>query len=419
MFRKYCFRKSRPGKQRFFFSFGAMRCRFGGMAALAVAEYASDCDVTLEGSLVSTQVDIRSPGHNSEWPLGEIPVILEVSASPAWVLEHPDIVLCSRLDDEVPTCAAVGQFEPGAIVAGPGSHRFEAYVGLSSGRRLDCHLPEHDSVDFHIGGPQVREDAGDEKNDVLVVSAADEKYYPRLANLVGSLGYWEPAMMVAIYDLGLATESRTKVAGWTNVLTIETPPDELLRTVALVNWKFWVILDAVKKAPRILWLDANFEIRRPLHDIRRALDERGYFLTVAGHRFPTEKTVRPATLDFFGCDATTASRSECTSAAVGVVRGSALHRDILPAVHNCSQEPSCLYPPDARGNTNNRRDQSALNAALCASTTTSFFCDPDRRFWMWVGQTTLLPTLDPSDTNDVVLFSRRGHGAPYTVSSGR
>jgi hypothetical protein len=63
------------------------------------------------------------------------------------------------------------------------------------------------------------------------------------------------------------------------------------------------------------------------------------------------------------------------------------------------------------GNTNQRRDQSVLNAALCDSTIT---CDADRKFWMWAGQKVFTPTEDPSMWNSLVLFSRRGHGAPYS-----
>ena len=101
---------------------------------------------------------------------------------------------------------------------------------------------------------------------------------------------------------------------------------------------------------------------------------------------------------------------ECTSAYLGVVRGSELHA-LLPSLDKCASSRDCLYPSDAVGNTNQRRDQSVLNAALCHS---DIKCDADRKFWMWAGQKVFTPTEDPSSWNSLVLFSRRGHGAPYS-----
>ena len=158
--------------------------------------------------------------------------------------------------------------------------------------------------------------------------------------------------------------------------------------IPLVGWKFAVVLDALTRHAKVLWCDANAELRRPLTAIRHSLQQKGYFLTVAGHRFPTPKTVRPATLQHFDCRAAFASKQECTSAYLGVVRGSELHA-LLPSLDKCASSRECLYPSDAVGNTNQRRDQSVLNAALCHS---DIKCDADRKFWMWAGQKVFTPT---------------------------
>jgi len=71
------------------------------------------------------------------------------------------------------------------------------------------------------------------------------------------------------------------------------------------------------------------------------------------------------------------------------------------------------------GNTNQRRDQSALNAAICrvhAATEHRVVCQTVRKFWMWHGQATLLPTSDAAAWNSVVLFSRRAGAPPYAPS---
>lgn len=92
----------------------------------------------------------------------------------------------------------------------------------------------------------------------------------------------------------------------------------------------------------------------------------GSFLTISGHLFPTDKVVRPATLSSLHCPAPFASRLEATSAVMGVDRGSSLATHVLPAMHRCALDLSgCHFPADATFE-NQRRDQSSLNAALCA-----------------------------------------------------
>ena len=254
------------------------------------------------------------------------------------------------------------------------------------------------SIEVHVRGS-----TGD---DLTLITAADAKYFERLSNFIGSVHFWEPFLHVDIYDLGLAPEQLSHVKEWDRTSLFKTSYAD----IPLVGWKFAVVLDALTRHSHVIWMDANAELRRPLTAIRHALNEKGYFLTVAGHRFPTPKTVRPATLQHFDCQAAFASMPECTSAYLGVVRGSELHA-LLPSLDKCASSRDCLYPKDAVGNTNQRRDQSVLNAALCDASIT---CDADRKFWMWAGQKVFTPTEDPSMWNSLVLFSRRGHGAPYS-----
>jgi hypothetical protein len=258
------------------------------------------------------------------------------------------------------------------------------------------------------------------------VTAGDAKYFARLANLVGSLQFWEPGVSIALYDLGLGNAYATAARRWAGVEYRRLPPRNspvalpahLYDEVALVGWKFWVALDALERADAIFWLDANAEVRRPLDSVRAALAADGHFLTVAGHRFPTEKTVRPATLGALQCGAIHAARPECTSAYLGVASGSTAHHALLPLARACAHDRACLYPGDAVGNDNNRRDQSALNAALCALAArgVDLDCRADRRFWMWNGQRAFPPPDRADEWSDMVLFSRRGPG-PYAPSN--
>ncbi|KAJ8605624.1 hypothetical protein CTAYLR_000095 [Chrysophaeum taylorii] len=380
------------------------------------------CVVEVAGLLISTQVDIVSPAHGSRWD-GTPPLVLEALVMPPWLVSVA--VVCVAVDDDASTIRCTP--DPLALPEGlaAGVHRLEAYAAFPNGTRLDCHLREHDAVRFRIGP---RNDDDEEKKKkrrrrgppATIVTAADAPYFPRLSNLVGSLQTWEPELPVVVFDLGLDAAEAETASRWRNVRRVtpfffEWTTTTTTTDVGLVGWKAWVILQILREEERsVLWLDANTEVRSPLDEVLAAIDETGYFLTVAGHRFPTAKTVRPATLAFFGCEAPFASLPECTSAFVGVKPKSRFHLDVLPKVAACSANRTCLYPPDSVGNTNQRRDQSALNAALCQfaiECTTA-----DRRFWMWHGQKSFLPTEDPFSQNGMVLFSRRGNAQVYTPS---
>lgn len=389
------------------------------------ASFDTECMVEMKGlGLVSTQVDVVSPGHLTKW--ASLPaILLEVLLLPeelAWLVQ-----VCISLDNGPPSCAepaiAIDWPPPLPSELGDGWHTLEAYVSLNNGTRVDCHLREHDTVSFQIESSSALMVPLPPKSVVpkrcAVVSAANAPYYERLSNLVGSLHHWEPDLPIRAYDLGLTPHQASCVSSWNNTSLHKLSaglPSHVMTEVSLVGWKAWVVLDslrAVDNETTVLWLDANAEVRRPLDDILLAIDRDGYFLTVAGHRFPTDKTVRPSTLSFFGCRASFASLPECTSAVVGVKPHSWLHAHILPAVHECSVRLDCLYPPDAIGNVNQRRDQSVLNAALCASGR-NYTCHADRRYWMWHGQRAFLPTSDQAQFNDIVLFSRRGHAHVYS-----
>ncbi|KAH8068242.1 hypothetical protein JL721_6816 [Aureococcus anophagefferens] len=336
---------------------------------------------------------------------------------------------------------AAGPHRAGAARASAGEHAVEAYLVVDDERRtrVDCNLRDHDAVTFFVdeapppfplrvvapadrahtrprsflgagaaraatapsAGFALLGDGGDVASaprhevrvfgafgtaaaSLVAVTAADDGYFRRLSNLVGSLHFWEPGLAVDFYDLGLAPANAAAARGWADVRVRRLPergapgglPAHVYDEVHLVGWKFWVVLDALERDARVLWLDANAELRRPLDAVRAgaangriastrvraALDADGHFFTVAG-----------------------------------------------------------LYPADAVNNTNNRRDQSAFNAALCALRNRGdddLFCRADRRFWMWKGQSAFVPADDPGDWNDMVLYSRRGRGAAYVPRGG-
>ena len=208
----------------------------------------------------------------------------------------------------------------------------------------------------------------------------------------------------------------------------------LHQNVSLCAFKPLVIQHALQYYDSVLWLDANIEIRRPLTEIWQAVEKDGYFLTTSGHLFPSSINVRPQTLDYFNCTIPYASEIEYTSAVIGVKEGSILEEEILPDMVQCAKDTfSCHYPKGSESS-NQRRDQSTMNAAICKyhyahandnnndSQNQNFVGKEkekikihlDKKWWMWSDQATFLPPSDEKFFNDMVLYFRRGHGgSPY------
>lgn len=195
----------------------------------------------------------------------------------------------------------------------------------------------------------------------------------------------------------------------------------------------------------------TLKVHYPLFDIWDLIKTNGYFFTTAGHLFPTPKTVRPETLHYFGLfyeetrrgdklgEVKFASRVEFTSALMGYQRNSVAHLKILSRMNDCCLNASCIWPTSAIANTNQRRDQSVLNAALIwyediyrkmntahksqghvgvdregvsnSEEASELQCWRDKKWWGWAGQTTLIPPTQPGvfDSENIRVFSRRGH----------
>ena len=106
---------------------------------------------------------------------------------------------------------------------------------------------------------------------LLLVAFHSLRARHRLANLIGSLHFWEPPYLIVVYDIGLSPASKKLVASWHNVVVkkMEVAGNGLPDHFALpplVAYKSWVIEDAMRnfgvEGGVIMWLDANTEVRR-------------------------------------------------------------------------------------------------------------------------------------------------------------
>ena len=87
-----------------------------------------------------------------------------------------------------------------------------------------------------------------------VVTAADEKYFDRLANLVGSVQFWSPETSIRVYDMGLSPESKRLASSWSGVTVVSPAWDSLpphYRTPVLVAYKAWCLIEAMEAANEV------------------------------------------------------------------------------------------------------------------------------------------------------------------------
>ena len=102
---------------------------------------------------------------------------------------------------------------------------------------------------------------------MVIVTAADSRYFIGLANLVGSVHYWSSATEIVIYDLGLDHRQLDEVGRWRNVRQVggfldREIPDHC-RKLRLYAWKPLVIEDAIRQHESVLWVDAGSDLRAP------------------------------------------------------------------------------------------------------------------------------------------------------------
>lgn len=79
---------------------------------------------------------------------------------------------------------------------------------------------------------------------------------------------------------------------------------------------------------RVLWIDANVEVRRPLDELRAILAANGHFLTVQRLGFPNTLRHHPTTVTALGCTAPVGSMTQCWSGVMGISRHSWFHRHV-------------------------------------------------------------------------------------------
>jgi len=127
-------------------------------------------------------------------------------------------------------------------------------------------------------------------------TAADEKHYPLLVNMIGSIFHhnFYDVVSVRVYDIGLTDIQKAELANMKKVTVCEverTNPDILTYIETGVNrhvrglfaWKPVLIKDTLDHCEYALYLDAGTTILKPLNQLFRHIKQNGYLLFDCGH----------------------------------------------------------------------------------------------------------------------------------------
>lgn len=160
-------------------------------------------------------------------------------------------------------------------------------------------------------------------------TAADEKHFPLVINLIGSIhkhNYYD-TVEIRVYDLGFTKEQRNELSHIkkVKVCDVEKVNDKVTEPIqiqdgrflrGLFSWKPVVIKDALDHFDYVLYVDAGTTIKKPLNGLFKHIIQNDYILFDCGHSIKwmtTKKVINEFNLtvddswilndDVFGIDA--------------------------------------------------------------------------------------------------------------------
>ncbi len=123
-------------------------------------------------------------------------------------------------------------------------------------------------------------------------TCADERFFSRLVNLIGSIHAvdFDDLVEIAVFDLGLTQDQvkRLKSMQKVNVYEIEKVHPDILKHFKTSNqgrkvrgwfaWKPVAMKQALDMFPYILYLDAGLTVLKPTRNLFKHIQQNGYFL---------------------------------------------------------------------------------------------------------------------------------------------
>lgn len=143
---------------------------------------------------------------------------------------------------------------------------------------------------------------------MYICTAADEKHYPLLLNMIGSFHKYHFADIekILVYDLGLNEAQLLELSNMKRVyvkdlektndnilLDIETAPNRKVK--GLFSWKPVVLKSALDECPYVLYVDAGTTILKPINNVFKHIIQNGYLFFDCG--WPIKKMTTKYIID--------------------------------------------------------------------------------------------------------------------------
>ena len=180
----------------------------------------------------------------------------------------PDEVLCIALNDDPAVCGSNLSNLPYNLNRG---QTYRLKVSFASGTTCES------MVEFQVEASPT----------LVIVTAVSVKYFVerRLHNFVASIQYWEPERWIHVVSLDLPGFAREEIQTWKNVRLTQFDldhhyPPHVHRFAETYAFKPLIMAEMLQLYEKILWMDANMELRRPLAELEERFHQQGYFFIV-------------------------------------------------------------------------------------------------------------------------------------------
>ena len=151
---------------------------------------------------------------------------------------------------------------------------------------------------------------------------------------------------------------------WCNAKVIDFPNDDYpdhVYNMKTYAFKVIAVTDALKRHPRILWIDAGLVALRPLDLVKRELETKGYFFVPYKNGMKSWEIYHPSLQEKFGISEIPSGQVYCIGGVQGWSMDNELSKSVLKLLRECALDLSCIMPE----NTNRQnflQDQSVLNS---------------------------------------------------------
>jgi hypothetical protein len=205
--------------------------------------------------------------------------------------------------------------------------------------------------------------------DMVVVSAANEQYFPALKNLAASVKFWSPERQIVVYNLGMTESQLEDVKTWSNLRTLkweEGIPQSLpphFNELKNYAWKPTIINETVHKYRSIVWADSGSTFTGPILQIEDILRWSGIFL-VKGQDEDMKPMSHEGTYQWLGSDKGTFRTGLNSPHFGGSVQGYVFPSRYIDSIvipnAQCALDPNCITPIGS-SLSNHRYDQTSMS----------------------------------------------------------